>query len=88
MTSAPDAHMQARRPARIDAQAAPARAPSRYAALDLGTNNCRLLIAEPGPAGAGPLRTLEADELHLPEQHGEQGRHCHAGRGQLTGRVL
>lgn len=25
--------------------------PPRLAALDLGTNNCRLLIAEPGPAG-------------------------------------
>ncbi|SDW29414.1 Ppx/GppA phosphatase [Albimonas donghaensis] len=75
MTSAPDAHMQARRPARIDAQAAPARAPSRYAALDLGTNNCRLLIAEPGPAGIhGGFRVLDAFSRNVRLGEGVEAR--------------
>jgi exopolyphosphatase/guanosine-5'-triphosphate,3'-diphosphate pyrophosphatase len=41
-------------------RAAPARAQTRadiYAALDLGTNNCRLLIAEPGSGG---MRIVDA----------------------------
>lgn len=42
--------MRTRRSAPIPAPA-PGGAPPRYAALDLGTNNCRLLIAEPAPEG-------------------------------------
>ncbi|MGH6970951.1 MAG: Ppx/GppA phosphatase family protein, partial [Caulobacteraceae bacterium] len=39
------------------AQSGGARAPTRFAALDLGTNNCRLLVA--APAGRG-FRVLDA----------------------------
>lgn len=39
-------------PAAVEA-AAPRPMPPNFAALDLGTNNCRLLIARPTPMGAG-----------------------------------
>ena len=38
-------------PARIDIQRAPQAEPPAYAALDLGTNNCRLLVARPSRRG-------------------------------------
>ena len=34
--------------------------PANFAALDLGTNNCRLLIARPAPAGSGGFRVVDA----------------------------
>ncbi|HEY4044890.1 MAG TPA: hypothetical protein VGM32_24005, partial [Rhodopila sp.] len=39
----------AARPAPLRATAGPAQA--TYGALDLGTNNCRLLVAAPSPGG-------------------------------------
>lgn len=50
------------RPARDRAEPSAAGRPAPcYAALDLGTNNCRLLIASPaGPAGAGGFRVVES----------------------------
>src|SRR6202012_5243951 len=63
--SAPGAEMRGRERSTGDAQ--------HYAALDLGTNNCRLLIAT--PAGGG-FRVVEAYSriVRLGEGLGQSGR--------------
>jgi exopolyphosphatase/guanosine-5'-triphosphate,3'-diphosphate pyrophosphatase len=42
------------------ADVAPRPVSPNFAALDLGTNNCRLLIARPAPMGAGGFRVVDA----------------------------
>jgi len=52
-------------------QAAPARNAPRYAALDLGTNNCRLLVAEPDADG---FRILDAFSRNVRLGEGVEAR--------------
>ncbi|MGR3783232.1 MAG: Ppx/GppA phosphatase family protein [Albimonas sp.] len=76
MTTPQGAQSRAETPAKSIAVRAPSQAPARYAALDLGTNNCRLLIAEPDPAG---FRVIDAFSRNVRlgegvETHGELSR--------------
>ena len=42
------------------ADVAPRPVSANFAALDLGTNNCRLLVARPAPMGSGGFRVVDA----------------------------
>ena len=76
MTTPQGAQSRAGTPAEAISARAPSKAPARYAALDLGTNNCRLLIAEPDPSG---FRVIDAFSRNVRlgegvETHGELSR--------------
>ena len=64
------APMQAPGPAAITGRAA-AKTPARYAALDLGTNNCRLLVAEPTREG---FRVVDAFSRNVRLGEGVEAR--------------
>tara|TARA_R110000751_G_scaffold155100_3_gene260240 strand:- start:917 stop:2041 length:1125 start_codon:yes stop_codon:yes gene_type:complete len=76
MTTPQGAQSRAQEPASTVPARASSKAPARYAALDLGTNNCRLLIAEPDPSG---FRVIDAFSRNVRlgegvETHGELSR--------------